>query len=252
MSPQIESFIISFFASVTLVASTFALGWLSKKLKDQRSLGHVKTFIGDSRCVKVVISSTVISKLSIARDNGSSSEAIIPHNHPQIPMPEGQAIAEIVQAIGNSTAQKVKILVVPAADFQDDGTPFVTIGGPSINIVARKYAAQYFPDFGIKYPEHVANWRGSTIYEPKLRENKLLDDYGFSFTGTTAHNSRFILFFGVWAFGALAATRCYLSLPHKSDARERAVSNKPTLLVTYVKIAGYSIEKYELYSVMQQ
>ena len=245
-----ESYIVNLLSSVTFAVLAFALGWLAKKYKDQQSLGHLRNFIGNSSLVKIVIAQAVIPKFTIDSDNGG--EAVIPTNQPVIPVPEGQAIAEIVQAIRNSARQNIRILVMPATDFHDDGTPFIAIGGPSTNAVTRKYAAEHFPSFEIKYPDHEASWRKSTTYTPEWRETELADDYGFTCVGTTVPDSRFILCFGVWAFGTLAATRCYLSLPRKSDARKYVATYKPVMLVSYVKVDYYSVGKPELCSVLHQ
>jgi hypothetical protein len=232
-------FFLSLAASIAFAFLAISFGWSLRRLNDWRDFAHVTRFIGGGSHVKIVVPGSVISSFTIRLDD-RMVEARVPRNVLSMGMSEGQAVAEMMAAI-HRVSPKTKLDVVPAPHFHDDGTPFVSIGGLSINIVSRRYVARFFPYFSIQYPEHVASWAGTMIYKPRFNGDELLDEYGFAFIGAT-DRTRFLIFFGVWTFGTLIAVRSYLALKRQATVYGQLFGKQRTLLVAHGSVSTYSVD----------
>ena len=94
--------------------------------------------------------------------SGVKEKATIPTNVVVMPMAEGRGIAELVKTF-QSGFPHVDIEFVSQGAFEDDGTSFISSGGPSVNSVSERLPENYCPLFSIKYPDHIASY-GSTVY----------------------------------------------------------------------------------------
>jgi hypothetical protein len=201
-------------------------------------------FIGDHECIKLVVPGSKVSMFTVFHES-QTHQAKVPSNVLSMGMPEGQAIGELINGL-HQASPKTKVIIVPAPHFEDDGTPFICIGGPSINSIARRYVSRFFPDFSIKYPEHVAGWSGEASYKPRLnREEELIEDFGFLFIGTESY-TRFILLFGVWPFGTLVAARSFLSARRGSEIYNTIFRLGSMAMISHADVADYFVGYHKI------
>lgn len=235
--------LVNLLASLIFAILAFGAGWSTRKLKDWRNLAHIIRFIGDADCIKIVVPGTKATSFRVVHE-GQSHEVTVPDNVLAMGMSEGQAMGEIISAIRKISPQK-KILIVPAPHFDDDGLPFISIGGPSINTVSRRYSARFFPSFVIKYPEHFAKWPDSVSYNPHIENGSLTEDFGFVFHGTEG-TTRFILIFGVWTFGTLIAARSFLALRRNSDFCQAMFRMSDVAMTVQANVDKFFISHYKI------
>lgn len=197
------NFIDNLGAGITLIL----IGVLAHRVGVRWSLRHLRGVCGKSRRVKIVIPSFSVPEFTIA---GAKKPAKIPSNVVVMPMAEGMAIGELVKAL-QAAFGRLEIVITPAEKFSDDGTPFISVGGPSVNMVSKRLLQDASGGFTIAYPEHVAKY-GSTTYEPELRDGcTLTEDYGFMLYSRTVEDTRYVVLCGVWAHGTHMATRVLVS-----------------------------------------
>lgn len=207
------------------------------KWRQLRHLGHLRTKDG---IIKIVI--PTILKASFPKDHFSEN-AIIPDNIPLMPMPEGRALANLVSGISDAI-RGVDIKFVTHNDFVDDGvTPFVSIGGPSVNEVSREILNQMVPGFRIQYPDHIGYF-GSRKMSPRVEKGILLEDFGFLFQGKSRLGTRCIVVCGVWATGTELACVTYAgSVQNDSVSKVRRLLFRQSELFVVLKA---TVQNYQI------
>jgi hypothetical protein len=231
-----ESIIFSLIA--TAIAT--AIGWIGKKWLDKWRLKYMNTLLNNSKSVKIIFPefySRTFPNSSIAKG------ANIPKNIDLMPLAEGRAIAQIAQAI-NFVSPQCEIIMQSPGEFTDDGIPFISIGGPSVNSVSGDIIYKYWTKFKLHYPEHVAQYE-DVLYKPTIKEEQLQRDFGFTFKTVTDSGTNSIVFCGVWAFGTEIAVKSYLDLSiykENVDLKNKLNSKINLLIVSTSKINSYRIE----------
>jgi hypothetical protein len=81
-------------------------------------------------------------------------------------MAEGRGIGYLVLALRDAIGD-VEIEYSMSAQFQDDGVPFVSVGGPSVNELSARLLELRAPSFSITYPEHTASY-GALKASPQI------------------------------------------------------------------------------------
>lgn len=231
-----DDLLINLLASLIFAAMAFAAGWSLKRLKDWQALAHVARFVGDHDCIKIVVSGSRVARFTIVR-GGQHHEATVPANVLSMGMSEGQAVGELIRDI-HRARQNIRILIVPSAHFDDDGIPFICVGGPSVNSITRRYLEKFFPSFHMQYPEHVAGWLGNLTYRPTMDGEELCEDFGFLFYGVE-RETKFLLAFGIWPFGTLIAVRSFLSAARKSAIYNGTAQSHFLSLISRADISRY-------------
>ena len=164
-----------------------------------------------------------------------------------MPLAEGRAIAQITQAI-NLISPTCEIIIQSPDEFSDDGIPFISIGGSSVNSVSGDLISKYWHDFELHYPEHFAQY-GDILYKPTVKENHLLSDFGFAFNTTANSGTKSIVFCGVWAFGTEMAVKSYLGLSitkDNMDLKNKLSSKDNLLIISTSDISSYGIGMPEI------
>lgn len=198
-----ESIILSLIATAIAAVT----GWIGKGSLDKWRLKHMKTLLEGSKSVRIIFPMFYAPTFP---DENIAKDAKIPKNIHLMPLAEGRAITEITQAI-NLVCPKCDVIIQSPNEFTDDGTPFISIGGPSVNNVSQEIIEKYWREFKLVYPEHYAQY-GDVTYKPTIKDQQLLNDFGFSFQTTSNSGTRSIVFCGVWAFGTEMAVKSYLNL----------------------------------------
>ena len=197
-----RNFIISLAANIAF----FLIGFFMHKLLVKWSLRHLKYFIGKAKKMRIVIPSFSVPEFEIS---GVEGKATIPSNVAVMPMAEGRGIAELVKGF-QSRFSNVDIEFVSQVTFEDNGSPFISIGGPSVNSVSGRIFEKYCPLFALKYPEHIASY-GSVIYNPEFGpDHSLREDFGFILHTKSPKGSPCLVLCGVWAPGTHVAIQALL------------------------------------------
>lgn len=205
----------------------------SEWVKRHRRLGHVYALAAGAKRTQIVVPSFNVPEFLV---QGTDAPARIPPNVRLMPMAEGGAIAELILALQQAGNHEVRL--VTQNNYQDSEGLTICVGGPSVNSVSRDVLRRCFPDFKIKYPEHVASY-GSTTFLPSTdTDGSLLEDYGFIAVTKTPRGNRCLVVCGVWAPGTQIATTTLLSIGRSSEASRLIKSGEDFFVVSHAKIDG--------------
>lgn len=231
-----ESIIFSLIA----IAIATCIGWVGKKAIDKWRLKHMKTLLNNSKSVKIIFP---IFYSPTFPDDNIAKGANIPKNIHLMPLAEGRAIAQIARAI-NLVSPKCEIIIQSPEEFTDDGIPFISIGGPSVNSISGEVIGKYWHNFKLHYPDHFAQY-GDVLYKPTIKEQWLMSDFGFTFKTLTDSGTNSIVFCGVWAFGTEMAVKSYLDLSMQKgnvDLKSKFKSKDNLFIVSTSDISSYRVE----------
>ncbi|MFI7298570.1 hypothetical protein [Streptomyces sp. NPDC050121] len=160
------------------------------------------------------------------------------------------SIPRLARILRQRNEEALQIELSPGDEFNEDlaEAPFICIGGPSVNPVSRRLIKRYRPDFKIRYPEHKVFISGKRCCETEPGDDGLLlKDYGFILSGRTSRDIPFVVLWGVYAFGTLAAARALTDLSQEEMYRQREYrrlsSRSGIFLVTAARIDGYQLER---------
>jgi hypothetical protein len=223
-----------------------ALSYLGSRLRTwyerHTKLGHLITFIGDSKHIKIVVSSLAVS---------SEADEFLraqPANVLFSPTAEGAAIARLYLML-HEAKKDIRVEIQPAKDFNETGSevPFISIGGPSVNMVSSHLIDRHVSGFHIEYPVHHVTIGEHPWNVPQQRAGLLTEDYGFLLSGRAPNGARFIVLWGIYAFGTLAAARALIDLSdrRKYQKEERAALNSEhgLFLAVHGKVEGYQLAR---------
>lgn len=226
--------------SLIATAIATAIGWVGKRSFDRWRLKHMQTLLGGSKSVKIILPMFYAPMFS--DEKSAAKGAQIPKNIHLMPLAEGRAVAEMVQAI-RLVSPKSDIIIQSQDEFIDDSTPFISIGGPSVNTVSKEIIEKYWHEFKLIYPEHYAQY-GDVTYKPTIKEQQLLSDFGFSFQTIINSGTPSLVFCGVWAFGTEMAVRAYLNLTKQKgdiDLKKKLKKKNNVLIISTGDINSYRI-----------
>lgn len=214
-----------------------ALGALALKLsqlaKRQRRLGHLADMAKRGRSVQIVLPGF---ELHDFLPRGTTERAKIPRNMLVMPMAEGSSIAQLTAAFHEIGAPDVKI--VRQEEYQDAGLT-ISIGGPSVNSISHQLLRRTFPEFHIKYPEHIASFGSTWFVADTDSDGALVEDYGFIGFGISPSGNPWVVLCGVWAPGTQMATTALVNLARRSEIRQMIRRRKEFFAVVYGKVDGF-------------
>jgi hypothetical protein len=164
------------------------------------------------------------------------------------------SIPRLAKMLRQRNEEALQIELSPGDRFSEDlaEAPFICIGGPSVNPVSKRLIRRYRPDFKIRYPEHKVFISGKRCCETEPGEDGLLlKDYGFILSGRTSRDIPFVVLWGVYAFGTLAAARALTDLSkeetYKQHEYRRLSTRSGIFLVTAARIDGYQLERDQVW-----
>ncbi|GAA3636378.1 hypothetical protein [Streptomyces iranensis] len=233
--------------------------------------GHLSRFIGNKQEVQIVLPSAPSLHESSQplkrrkwRDHKRSPTSLMPrkdepraldlrallesqpHNVLWGPTIEGAAVAELLGGF-REAVKNVRVEFAHAGHFSTikDREPFVSVGGPSVNAVSETLINDHLPDFEIKYPEHMVTIQGRKWGIPSQSNGSLTEDYGFILAGRTRMGTPFVVLWGVYAFGTLAAARAFIDLSNRkkfTDGEKESLASKGGMfLVVHANVDGYKV-----------
>jgi hypothetical protein len=289
---------------VVTILATIAVGVLAyffteftKWNNRRQKLGHMASFIGESKHATIVLSGTsrqlrallgrrptLLDTINTIKEAKRPKSSIMkarnaweffkhqPRNVIFGPTVEGAAVARVylalhdarkdfigsiprlAQTLRQGNGDSLHVELNPGHAFNEDlaEAPFICIGGPSVNPVSKRLIKRYRPDFKIAYPDHEVTLGGRPCCETRPGQDGILTkDYGFILSGRTSRDIPFVVLWGVYAFGTLAAARALEDLSNpdvfKYRESERLTSRNGIFLITAAKINGYQIEHDEVY-----
>lgn len=209
--------------------------------------GHLRALANVQGPINIVVPSFPLERFTI---DGVPGTVAIPPNVTVMPLAEGEAIGELLRTLTRLFPQR-EVNLQPHASYSVGPGLTIAVGGPSVNVVSRRALDKWFPEFRLRYPEHVATL-GSVTYNPdRASDDSLTEDYGFVAVGPSDGACRVVVLCGVWAPGTLAATRCLLGLRARSDAAKSVGSAERTLLVSRASIDELASSAPELQSIVR-
>jgi len=226
--------IISILLSIIAAAIFALIGWLGKNALQKFRLRHMQYLLGDADSVKVVLP-TFFSPIFTESSPGKGAE--IPKNILLMPLAEARAISDITKAI-SIASPKCEIVFQAPNEFVDDGIPFICIGGPSVNLVSGNILDEYWPSFHLVYPEHYAT-NGSVTYKPIIKDQSLVNDFGFLFQTRLSSGTKSLVVCGVWAIGTELAIKVYLDvlkIKGVNDIKNKVREGRDMLIVSEGKV----------------
>lgn len=229
------SSIISIFLSLVAAAIFALIGWVGKNVLLKFRLRHMQYLLGDADSVKIVFP-TFFSPIFLEDSPGKG--AVIPKNILLMPLAEARAISDITKAI-SIASPKSKIIFQSPEEFVDDGTPFISIGGPSVNFVSENILNEYWSSFELIYPEHYAK-NGGVTYKPIIKDHCLVNDFGFLFQTRLNSDTKSLVVCGVWAIGTELATKVYLDalrIKGVKDIRNKVRKGEDIFIVSEGKVS---------------
>jgi hypothetical protein len=189
-------------------------GWYIRYVYLRIRLKHLQYLLKKSKKLKIVLP-VFYSPLFTSESRGRGAE--IPQNIFLMPLAEGRAITKFAQAV-TSINSKCEIIYQTPEEFNDDGIPFISVGGPSVNSLTESILNDSWSRFKLIYPEHYAKM-GDMIFKPEIAQNKLIRDFGFIFQTKLHSGTKSIIFCGVWALGTEISVSTYLKLFNDKDKR---------------------------------
>ncbi|HEV3089176.1 MAG TPA: hypothetical protein VGX96_18335 [Candidatus Elarobacter sp.] len=227
-------FMLNVLAGLVAAGLGFSLGIGYSRIRAFRRFRHLERLIPRDRRVQLVLPSAQVKDFLV---KGESTVATFPSNVLIMPMPEGEAIATLVNCL-RSLPGGVRI------DLTDDGNVSrfygltISVGGPSVNYYSRRLLATDYPAFTLKYPDHVAAFGSTTFVPQRGKSDDLLEDYGFLFCSRHDEEHRCIVLCGVWGTGTRAAVQGLMQLPPSSDAARSLATSSRTFLAFRTEISG--------------
>lgn len=227
-------FMLNILAGLVSAGIGFGLGITYSKIRDFQRFRHLERLIPKDRRVQIVLPSAQVKSFLV---KGESTEAFFPSNVLIMPMPEGEAIATLVNTL-RSLARGVHIDLTTDDKVSPSYGLTISIGGPSVNHHSRRLLAKDYPLFMLKYPDHVASYGSTTFIPQRGKSDDLLEDYGFLFSSRHDGGSRNMVLCGVWGTGTRAAVQGLIQLPPSSDAARSIVARSQTFLAFKAQISG--------------
>jgi len=204
-------------------------------------LGHLADFIGDSKEVRIVLSSVPV--LSDADEFMRAQPANVLFS----PTAEGAAVARLYLKLHEAKRKRFHVELNPAKEFSETGNkaPFISVGGPSVNAVSAHLIEHHLPNFRIDYPRHEVFIGGHRFQAPEQRDGFLKEDYGFILSGRTDNGTPFAVVWGVYAFGSMVAARALIELSdrrkYRKSERSRLFSRDGLFLVAHGRVNDYQL-----------
>jgi len=197
-----------------LVAATAATNQRVRVIFRFRNL---RTALRGYQRIQVVVSSVSVEEfpfehmgVQVVHDN--------PPNVLFLPLPEGRAIASLIELI-RRTQRKVTIDVITPANVIPTDPVFV-IGGPSVNPLTKKICQDEFPQFSIEYPDARRAHFDNITFDARRSavDDSVEHDCGFIFITTTSKGAPLFVFCGLTAYGTAAAVDWFASAQRATDA----------------------------------
>jgi hypothetical protein len=230
----VAEFVLNILAGLITAVIGFGFGITYSRIRALQRHRHLERLIPPDRRVQLVLPSTQVKSFLV---KGESKEAHFPSNVSIMPMPEGEAIAVLVDCL-RSLPGGVRVDLTTDDRVSNSYGLTISIGGPSVNHYSRNLLATDHPLFALKYPEHEAAY-GSTTFVPKRgQSDDLLEDYGFLFSCRRDAQHRYIVACGVWGTGTRAAVRGLIEMQPSSDAARSLTSASRTFLAFQTHISG--------------
>lgn len=226
------SFASAWLPPIAVALAGFVLGRLWGRLRARRAHGHLVHLLEHCSRVQIVIPGFHGGWFSPRQ----RTRARIPPNLRIMPMPEGMGIAALVAAIRAVGRDKPLLVVTPEAVQDVRQELIISIGGPSVNSVSAALLEDRFPEFQIRYPEHVAGFEGQDFVPERGPDGVLRDDYGFIFLTRSPSGARAIVVCGVWAFGTELAIRELVSPDPAAAPRRHLFSDAEAFLAFHAPV----------------
>jgi hypothetical protein len=202
-----------------------------------RRWGYIRALLGRHRKVQIIVSSVEISGFKFAGPENTFTKVVVPRNILYMPMPEGRAIAALVNTL-KRVEPKVKIQLVTPSNHDPEVLTF-SIGGPSVNAFSHRVLGTDFPEFSIDYPAtRRARFEGHSFETTRTPDNTLTGDYGFIFVTRTDKDAPCVVFCGIRAFGSAMAVEMFQSLPPNSEAAQQIRRGNKSFIVAEGKVNG--------------
>jgi hypothetical protein len=230
--------LINLAASVVLATLGFVAGQAFQRVKDRRSYGHIGLLLGRARKEPIVF---VFPR---SHDAGGSAE---PSNAIYMSLAEGAAIARLIQAV-HSVRPGAKVNLTESHGFNQEGGPFISVGGPLVNPTSKELIARYCPELQIDPERHEARLRGM-VCKTQIENDQVTRDFGFILLGETERGARFVVICGISPFGANIAARAYISIKDLSHEHRRLRQGHRLLFVTQGAVEGYGLAGYSISNV---
>jgi hypothetical protein len=163
-----------------------------------------------------------------------------------MPMTEASSIARIGLA-ARDLGRRGELRFVGSDAFEEDGRPFISVGGPSVNGISAHVIEMRLPHFEINYPEASEAALGSRKFQIVLTaDGQVCEDYGF-ILATQSGAARCLILWGILAFGTGIATEALLDL-RRFDRRTAASLHRggSRLLVVHGHVSGFRFHDLKL------
>lgn len=229
-----NEFVLNILAGLITAGLGFSLGVGYAKIRALRRLWHLERLIPRDRRVQLVLPSAQVKSFLV---KGESTEAYFPSNVLIMPMPEGEAIANLVDSLRN-LSRTVHVDLTTDEKVSNCYGLTISVGGPSVNQYSRRLLTTDYPKFNLKYPEHVASYGSTTFFPQRGKSDDLLEDYGFLFCSHHDAKHCCIVLCGVWGTGTRAAVQGLIQMPSFCDAARSLATSSRTFLVFRTHISG--------------
>lgn len=227
-------FMLNILAGLITAGVGFGLGIAYSRIRGFQRFRHLERVIPRDRRVQLVLPSAQVKSFLV---KGESTEAYFPSNVLIMPMPEGEAIATLVDCL-RSLPRGVHVDLTTDEKVSSSYGLTISVGGPSVNHYSRRLLATDYPVFALKYPDHVAAYGSTTFVPQRGKSDDLLEDYGFLFCSRHDAEHRCIVLCGVWGTGTRAAVQGLIQLPPSSDAARSLATSSRTFLAFRTQISG--------------
>jgi hypothetical protein len=230
----VTEFVFSVVTGLITAGIGFVSGILYSRIQAYHRYRHLERLIPKDRRVQLVLPSAEVKSFLV---KGEAIEAFFPSNVLVMPMPEGEAVANLVDAL-RSLPRGVRVDLTTDDKVSSSYGLTISIGGPSVNHYSRKLLKADHPLFALKYPEHEAAYGSTSFVPPRGQSDDLLEDYGFLCSSRLDAQHRNIVVCGVWGTGTRAAVRGLIELRPSSDAARSLANASRAFLAFQTKISG--------------
>lgn len=229
-----RSVLVSVVAGLVVLLLTFFAGRTSTLLKSRRRIGYIHDWLDGSRGIIIVLPNFGPYR------SGNNMITRLPANVLMMPAAEGAAVARLVMGLHQvRRGLDIHFHFGESYPMNPHRLPVITIGGPSVNGVARELIEGRSADIRMAYPEHEATVKGR-ILKPEERDDLITEDYGFVVAGM-AHGAPYAMMFGVYSPGTWAAVQTFLKLEEK-DYKKKLGAHQPVLLTAHTEVDGYGLD----------
>jgi hypothetical protein len=200
---------------IALLVAAFAR--TDERLRVIYRFRNLRTAIHGYPRIQVVVSSISVDAFPFEHDGVE-----VVHDNPPnvlfIPLPEGRAIASLIELLRRAQRKATIDVITPDKIIPTD--PIFAIGGPSVNPLTRKIVHDEFPQFSIEYPEaRRAHFENMTFDARRASTDDSVEhDCGFIFITRTNKGAPIFVFCGITAFGTAAAVEWFAMAQRRSDA----------------------------------